>query len=210
MKTHLSAMFFASIWFAIGTALMLINNEMWNALGAILWVIAIVIIIIATWDTMWERFESKTREMQYLFESAKGLDRERLAALLHALGLKSLPVQEFKTNLSINLKDHNDTITTTRNVFNIPVSPEQLRILADGLINEGAPFSRREWVDRRHTLTDAQYRNLQAAFETEKIIELRSTDNPNAGFKLSKYGEAIMREQLPSPAPHMEEVQNQA
>jgi len=205
MNNFLLSAFVAIIWFTIGTALLLIENEHWTLLGAMMYVIGIVIVIISAWSSLWDKFIEKTTAMQYLFDSARHLDRERLDALLHALGLKPIPVQQHKTDITIHQADHNNTITNTRNVFNVPVSIEQLHAVADALINQQVNYSRREIVGR-NILTDQQYRNLHVVFEREKIVELRNQDNPNAGFKLSVYGTQVMHEYATSPTPYTEEV----
>ena len=210
MKTFLTAIFNALLWFAIGTALLLLDNKYWNTLGIVLYGAGVAVSAMAVIHSLWDKFIEKTQAMQYLFDSARGLDRERLDALLHALGLKPIPVQQHKTDITIHTRDHSESLTKTRTVFDLPLSPEQLAAFASGVIHESAPVSRREWVDRRHLLNDQQYRNLQAVLEREGIIELKVQGNPNAGFKVSDYGGAVLREYLPSPAPHLEEVQNPA
>jgi len=212
MKNYLITILYAVIWFVIGTACLLSTNAKWNLLGAVLYVIGGVLVLLASWFTMWDKFIEKTQAMQYLFDSARHLDNDRLNALLHALGLKplkSMPVQEYKTSITINQADHNNVITNTRNIFNLPISTEQLGTLADALINQGVNYSRREIVGR-NILTDQQYRNLHPVLEREGIVELRNSANPNAGFKLSEYGEKVLSGYVPSPAPHMEEVSNPA
>jgi len=209
MKNYLLTILYAVIWFVIGTACLLSVNEKWNLLGIVLYVIGSVLVALATWFSLWDKFIEKTQAMQYLFDSARHLDNERLNALLYALGLKPLPVQQYKTDITIHQADHNDNLTETRNVYNLPISPDQLAKLADALINQGANYSRRELVGRG-ILTDQQHRTLQPIFEREGIVELKNTDNPNAGFKLSDYGRTVMQQYVPSPTPHMEEVHNPA
>jgi hypothetical protein len=198
---------FPSLFFIMGTPCLM--SDYWLPLGKVFYAIGIVLTIVITWASLWDVFIRKTQAMQYLFESARHLDRERLDALLHALGLKPIPVQQFKTDITINQADSNDAITTTRNIFNLPISIEQLHALADALINQGMNYSRREIVGRG-IMTDEQHRKTQPIFERERIIELKNPANPNAGFKLSDYGVQVMREYAPSPTPHTEDVHNPA
>lgn len=212
MKNYFLSIFYGIAWLIIGTKCLISPNVYWNWLGFILYIVGFVLIALASWWTMWDKFIEKTQAMQYLFDSARHLDNERLAALLNALGFKMpkyMPVQEYKTSITINQADHNNVITNTRNIFDLPISPDKLSALADALINQQVNYSRRELVGRG-ILTDQEHRNLQPVFEREGIIELKNPGNPNAGFKLSDYGQSVLQQYAPSPTPHMEEVNTPA
>jgi hypothetical protein len=194
--------FIPIIMFAIGTPLLMIAD--WSTLGIIIYVVAFVLFFCLAWASIWDVFIRKTEALQYLFDSARYLDKDRINDLLVAMGLKPVPVQH--TNITITKLDQHGVAEQTRMIYDLPCSIDDLRSMADGLINEHAPFSRREWVDRRKRFSDNTYRKLQERFEKEKIIAPKES---GSGFDLTSDGRDYFTKfcTVPSPAPQREEVQ---
>lgn len=207
MKNYLP-FFYASLFFAAGTPLLLMDE--WVPLGSVLWLIGIVITVIAFLSAWIDLFERKAQAAQYLFDSARHLSDDLIDRLLYALGL-SLKVRAANTNLSVTINQ--PASFKKRNLFNIPATPDQLTQLAQGLISEGAPFSRPEWTTRRGVFSDSGFRTLKEYMLREKLIEPVNIENLNEGYRLTdgpEGGRVIIESFLPSPTPHMEVSQNQA
>jgi len=194
---------FPIITFVIGYKLGI--SEYWYPMMYVFFGIGIVMIFLIAWAEIWNVFVYKTNAIQYLFDSARHLDKDRINDLLVAMGLKPVPVQ--RTNITITKLDQHGVAEQTRMIYDLPCSIADLHTLADGLINEHAPFSRREWVDRRELFSDTTYRKIQTKFETEKII---APKEQGTGFDLTADGRAYFSKwsTAPSPTPQWEEVQN--
>lgn len=191
------------ITFVIGYKLGL--SDHWYPMMYIFFGVGIVMIFLVAWSEIWNVFARKAEALQYLFDSAKGLDKDRVNDLLVAMGLKPAPIQHI--NITITKLDQHGVPEQTLMIYDLPCSIEELHKLADGLINEHAPFSRREWVDRRNVFKDTQYRKLQDRCEKEKLIIPKESEN---GFDLTPDGRVYFTKfrTVPSPTPQREEVLN--
>lgn len=179
----------------------------WDTFGWIMIVLGIITTGLITWALIWDVLIRKTDAIRYLFDSAKYLDRDRTNDLLIALGLKPMPERSQQTTITIDKRDQHGALEQTRIIPDVPISNEQLVKLAHGLIYEGAPFSRREWADKRGVMTDTQYRNLHSTFLARGLIEPKDPKNLNNGYVLTQSGREMMQQYaLPSPSPLGETV----
>jgi len=205
---EITSFFIASLFFAIGTPLLLRDD--WLALGCVLWLIGIIITLLGTLSAWIAIFERKMQAAQYLFDSAKHLSDDLIDRLLYAMGL-AIKVRTPTTNLAVTINTR-DTYKQ-KNLINVPASPEQLLKLAQGLIVEGVQFSRPEWTTRRGVFSDSGFRTLKEYMRREKLIEPINPSNLNDGYRLTDGpdgGRAILEAYLPSPTPGMEAPINQA
>ena len=84
--------------------------------------------------------------------------------------------------------------------YKLPISDEQLIMLADGLINRHRPMSRREWTPKANGFSDDEYRELQSA-----MLKFGLLEPVGAGFDLTRPGRAMMRHYASlSPTPTVE------
>ena len=76
----------------------------------------------------------------------------------------------------------------------LPVSKENLRILANGLLM-GRPFSEREWTGTGKPFSsgaDGTFRPLRSAMLKHELLEMRSGKDNRVGFDLTDSGWALM------------------
>jgi len=177
--------------FALGARALLFAEWQWFALAC--WVVGFVTFawivisgIIADRRRYWESVA------EALEASAKN-DYDKIALL--GFNPDHIPQQ---ITVTINKKDQHDQIEQTRNIYNLPVTVDKLRKLSDILINENAPFSRREYVDRRGLFRDWEWRKFQERCEKEKLIIPRTSGN---GFELSEDGQRFFFSLSASPLP---------
>lgn len=212
MKNYFFSIFYGIAWLTIGTKCLISQNVYWNWLGFILYVVGFVLIALASWWTMWDKFIEKTQAMQYLFDSARHLDKDRISDLLIAMGLKPITEQFATSTMTVKKYDKQGSYTGAITYKDIPARPDQLTKLAAGIINERAAFSRPEWTTTRATFTDGEFRRLKEWFWNKKLIELINPANANVGYRFTPGAEGgieFLESYLPSPAPQMEVVGNQ-
>jgi len=196
--------------FVIGYRLGL--SDYWYPLMYVFYGLGLVMTFLIAWAEIWNQFVYKTNAIQYLFDSARHLDKDRISDLLIAMGLKPIAEQYATSNMSVSKYDKQGSYTGTINYKDIPARPDQLAKLADGIINEHAPFSRPEWTASRGVFTDGEYRRLKDYLWQKKLIELINPANANAGYRFTpgtEGGIEFLESYLPSPAPTLEVVGNQ-
>lgn len=202
-------LFSAAMFCLYRFASMTIGGEAWNAAGWIFIVLGIISTGLITYRSLIDVFVEKTDAISRLFDSAKFLDRDRTNDLLAALGIKPMPDHNKHTTITITQRNH-QTFERSHIIPNIPISDNQLLLLSRGLILDRAPFSRREWVERRRVLSDAQFRNLQSIFAARGLIELKDPANVNGGYILTSFGRETMESYASnSPTPQTEEAYTQ-
>lgn len=107
-----------------------------------------------------------------------------------------------KKETVIRLEEVKDNSHFQSHTYRLPISDEQLIMLADGLINRGRPLSRREWTPKENGFSDDEYRELQSAMVKFQLIEAHG-----AGIRLTRPGSALMRYYASlSPTPLVEVV----
>jgi len=76
--------------------------------------------------------------------------------------------------------------------MDLPISQNELSVLANGLLN-GAPFSEREWTEIRRVFSSKEFRRLRSEMLKHDLLELRSDKDHRVGFDLTETGWALMR-----------------
>lgn len=105
-----------------------------------------------------------------------------------------------ETIIWVNEQKDNSHFSSERK--SLPINDDELIMLADGLINRGRPFSRREWTPKAKGFSDDDWRKLQSACLIFKIVE-----PIGAGFVLTRAGRATMKHYASlSPTPVVGEV----
>lgn len=196
--------------FALGTYVILKFNN-WEWFAAMCWVIGIIIVVVVTWALLWDVFSKKADALRYLMDSARHLNDDVIDRLLYAMGLH-VKERTPSTNLSVTIREPNGAMSRKRHLHDVPASPDQLLKLADGLINQGAPFSRNEWTASRGVFSDTGFRTLKEYLLREKLIEPKNAANLNEGYRLTtghEGGYELLKAYLPSPTPPEEVPQNQ-
>lgn len=175
----------------------------WDAIAWILIGLGCVATFLIAWALIWDVFIRKANAIQYLFDSAKYLDRERTNDLLYAMGLKPLPPQQHTTTAIVN-KQQGGVTTNTKIYTDIPASPAQLEKLAIGLLIDKAPFSRREWtgeLERAKVFTQTEFNTLGEYCDRKK---LRTPSAKTNTYEPTQDFIDFLQSYLPSPTPQME------
>lgn len=90
----------------------------------------------------------------------------------------------------------------SRQVHSLPASREQLQTLAEGLLQNGRPFTHREWSGPGAPFSDGEFRNLRAEMIRRGLAEPASDRDARKGFVLTDVGKKVMEAVLsPSPTP---------
>jgi hypothetical protein len=192
---------FPTAVFAIGVACL--RSDRWNTLGIILLALGVLVSAIIAWALIWDVFIRKAQAMQYLFESARYLDSEMVDRLLYAMGLQ-VKIATPSSNVTVTKVIPSGAFEKQTIYNDIPASPEQLQKLAIGTLNEHAPFSRPEWVDRRAVFSDSRFRTFKTYLWEKKLIELVNQANVNDGYRFTDAGVDLLTGYLPSPTPQLE------
>lgn len=106
--------------------------------------------------------------------------------------VKASPV----VRIQIDQLTNNGHIQQTK-MFDLPISEEKLRVLANGLLN-GVPFSEREWTTVRRLLSSQGFRDLRSQMLRRGLLEVKSDKDHRVGFHLTEHGWAVMRQFNPS------------
>jgi len=180
----------------IGTFGLLSDQSAWIKFGIALYILGGLSAIIILWSLTWDVFIRKAQALQYLFDSAKHLDRERINDLMVAMGLKPIPPKT--TNVNVVQQNEKGTFLGEKKYHDIPASDFQLRELADGLLLKGMRFSRRPWTIERNTFTPDGFTVLQKYCVDHGL----ATENGN-GYDPTDEFKSFLKGYLPSPTPQM-------
>lgn len=185
--------------FALGV--LALNSEIWTPFGWIMIALGFISTALITLASIWTNVISHLDAKRYLMDSAKHLDIERLAALGMVVGEPKQTV-----DLRITTTDKNGAMEKIQIINGLPISPVKMQAVANAMMG-GSPFSRPELVERRHLLTDGEYRKLKDAFEKRGLIAQKSAGNPNAGYEPTLVGWRIIEKfTLPSPTPTLDDA----
>lgn len=116
-------------------------------------------------------------------------------------GVVGKKTEKKETVVWINEQKDNTHFSSDRK--SLPIDDEELVMLADGLINRGRRFSRREWTPKEKGFSDTDWRALQA-----DCIKFHLVEKVGTNFELTRAGRALMKHYATlSPTPVMDEVE---
>lgn len=160
----------------------LMRDGVWFWFGVVMWSMGTVSFGWVVIGSMWEQKRRYYDTLDDLLNTAKQIDGDKL----RGLGLMG-EVTKIQTD-----KD------TSTYYYELPAKPLQIKILADGVL-QGAPFSRREWADRRGVFSQGEFVKLQEYCRTKGLIVQQGN-----GYKPSDEFLLKLEEIVSPPLPHRE------
>lgn len=133
-----------------------------------------------------------TYSMRHWFSLTKlelftGLDLDNSGGIGDARPAPSAEPQSVKVTLNRISQDGH----FSGEMFDMPGSMEQLKKLADGLLN-GLPFTEREWAGAGKPYSSATFRDLRKELMRRELIELASEKDSRQGYVLTDDGSQFM------------------
>ncbi len=168
---------------AMVTVALIFFTIAWNVRNWFTWSLGIgLVTALVVWMYSMRHWFNLTK-----LELLTGLDLNRDGAIGEA---KPAPYSEPQT-VKVTLNRISQDGHFSGEMFDMPGSMEQLKKLADGLLN-GLPFTEREWAGAGKPYSSATFRDLRKELMRRELIELASEKDSRQGYVLTDDGSQFM------------------
>jgi len=168
---------------AMVTVALIFFTIAWNVRNWFTWSLGIgLVTALGVWMYSMRHWFSLTK-----LELLTGLDLDNSGAVGDERPAPSSEPQMVKVTLSRISEDGH----FSGEYFDLPGTMDQLKLLADGLLN-GAPFTEREWCGSGKPYSIAGFRDLRKELVRRGLIELASEKDARQGYVLTDDGSQFM------------------
>lgn len=149
----------------------------------------------------WLYFQAQLAHLVGLAEIALNKDLNGNGVIGEDALRRKVQVEETVT-VNVRHLEENGSVKTTQRVA-LPVSPENLRLLADGLLTDGKELSEAVWVGKKkgRPFGDTEWAGLLEAMLRAGWIKRRDEQHPNLGYTPTRLGLSVFREYQTPPSP---------
>lgn len=189
---------FPLVLFCIGVKLLSYGNEVLSEMSIGFYVVSFSSYLMIVTNGTVSVYIEYWREINHFSET---MLKHRNPDLWKALGFN--PPEQKVVIETHDYSNGDNYVQYEKNVF--PVTPEVMKIMAEGILLEGKTFSEGEWVVKNRLVSSSKFRQLQKLFSDSKYIHPNNISNLRMGYSFTKKGVDALRgymgKELPAANP---------